>query len=447
MNLAIGLKRPAAAALLLMIAGFLCGNARGSGDAGRKKIIDRVIAVVEDKAVLQSEFEIEYKRLMLQIGKTENITGERKREIRKEVLDGLVADLLMAVHAERIGMEVEQESIDAEVQEAIERNKRDIGGEEAFKRELKKNGITVQQLRMQWREKIKSRQLIQKLMYREVMGQINIKEEELREYYSDYIHEMSLRPATVKLAQILILPEPSGESKEKALEKIGEIEKKLKNGEAFSGLAEKYSEGPSAEYGGNLGFLKLEELSNPDFVKAASKLKVGETSPPVLTDLGYHLIKLDEIDGEEKKIRHILVKIKESTGEKEEALKKAEEIRKRILDGEDFGKLASRLSDDKETAEKKGVIGEIPTANLPQFFKDAIQNVKPGELAPVVKDSKGFRIIKVLGREKERPFSFKEAEDDLRKLLRQEKLQEKYTDYIDTLKSKYYVDIKEDVQQ
>ncbi|HMA77463.1 MAG TPA: peptidylprolyl isomerase [Candidatus Krumholzibacteriaceae bacterium] len=447
MSLTIGSKGSAAAVLLLMIAGFLCGNARGTEETGEKKVIDRVIAIVEDKAVLQSEFEIEYKRLLLQIGDTENITAERKREIRKEVLEGLVADLLMAVHAERIGIEVEQESIDAQVQEAIERNKREIGGEEAFKRELKKNGITVQQLRMQWREKIKSRQLIQKLMYREVMGQINIKEEELREYYRENIQGTSMRPATVKLAQILILPEPSGKSKEIALEKIREIEKRLKNGEAFSGLAEKYSEGPSAKYGGNLGFLKLDELNNPDFVEAVRKLEVGEVSPPVLTDFGYHLIKLDEIDGEEKKIRHILVKLKESTGEKEEALKKAKEIRKRILDGKDFGKLASQFSDDKKTAEKGGVIGEIPLAKLPDFFKEAIKNVKPGELAPVVKDSKGFRIIKVLGREKERPYSFKEAEDDLRNLLRQEKMQKNYIDYVDTLKSKYYVDIKEDVQQ
>ena len=447
MSLTIGSKGSAAAVLLLMIAGFLCGNARGTEETGEKKVIDRVIAIVEDKAVLQSEFEIEYKRLLLQIGDTENITAERKREIRKEVLEGLVADLLMAVHAERIGIEVEQESIDAQVQEAIERNKREIGGEEAFKRELKKNGITVQQLRMQWREKIKSRQLIQKLMYREVMGQINIKEEELREYYRENIQGTSMRPATVKLAQILILPEPSGKSKEIALEKIREIEKRLKSGEAFSGLAEKYSEGPSAKYGGNLGFLKLDELNNPDFVEAVRKLEVGEVSPPVLTDFGYHLIKLDEIDGEEKKIRHILVKLKESTGEKEEALKKAKEIRKRILDGKDFGKLASQFSDDKKTAEKGGVIGEIPLAKLPDFFKEAIKNVKPGELAPVVKDSKGFRIIKVLGREKERPYSFKEAEDDLRNLLRQEKMQKNYIDYVDTLKSKYYVDIKEDVQQ
>jgi len=447
LSLTIGSKGSAAAVLLLMIAGFLCGNARGTEETGEKKVIDRVIAIVEDKAVLQSEFEIEYKRLLLQIGDTENITAERKREIRKEVLEGLVADLLMAVHAERIGIEVEQESIDAQVQEAIERNKREIGGEEAFKRELKKNGITVQQLRMQWREKIKSRQLIQKLMYREVMGQINIKEEELREYYRENIQGTSMRPATVKLAQILILPEPSGKSKEIALEKIREIEKRLKSGEAFSGLAEKYSEGPSAKYGGNLGFLKLDELNNPDFVEAVRKLEVGEVSPPVLTDFGYHLIKLDEIDGEEKKIRHILVKLKESTGEKEEALKKAKEIRKRILDGKDFGKLASQFSDDKKTAEKGGVIGEIPLAKLPDFFKEAIKNVKPGELAPVVKDSKGFRIIKVLGREKERPYSFKEAEDDLRNLLRQEKMQKNYIDYVDTLKSKYYVDIKEDVQQ
>ena len=118
-----------------------------------------------------------------------------------------------------------------------------------------------------------------------------------------------MRPATVKLAQILILPPASEESKMNALEKISRIEEKVHRGEDFADLAEKYSEGPSAKYGGNLGFIKLGDLNNPEFEKAASKLEPGETSQPVLTDFGYHLIKLEEIDGEDRHIRHILVKV------------------------------------------------------------------------------------------------------------------------------------------
>jgi peptidyl-prolyl cis-trans isomerase SurA len=433
--------------LIVIAAGAISRSACGAENRQSERVIDRVIAVVEDKALLQSEFVIEYKRLLLQIGNTENITIAKKKEIRKEVLDGLVADLLMAVHAERVGIEITQETIDDQVQEAIERNRKELGGEEAFNEELKKNGITIQQLRRQWREKIQSRQLIQKLMYKEIMGQVDITEKELKDYYKKNIADLPLRPTTVTLAQIVILPKASGKSKEKALEKIGMIEEKIKEGEDFADLAEKYSEGPSAKYGGSLGFVKLEDLNNPEFEKAASKLKVGEISPPVLTDFGYHLIKLDEIDGENMHLRHILVKLKEGTGEVQEAYNKAKQIRKRILDGENFGKLASQYSDDEKSGSNEGLVGEIAVRDLPEFFRDAIKGVKPGEVAPVVKDSKGFRIIKLIGREQQRVYSFKEAREDLRKMLRQEKLQKNYTDYVEKLKSKYYVDIKEDALQ
>ncbi|MCD6379609.1 peptidylprolyl isomerase [bacterium] len=449
MNSRIGFKKAVVLVLIVMAAGAANRNARGAergrGEGGR--VIDRVIAVVEDKALLQSEFEIEYKRLLLQIGDTENITIAKRKEIREEVLDGLVADLLMAVHAERVGIEITQESIDDQVQEGIERNRKEIGGEEAFNEELKKNGITIQQLRRQWHEKLQARQLIQKLMYKEVMGQVDITEKELKEYYRKNIAELPLRPATVTLAQIVILPIASGKSKEKALGKIRMIEEKIQEGEDFADLAKKYSEGPSAKYGGNLGFVKLEDLNNPEFEKAASKLKVGEISPPVLTDFGYHLIKLDEIDGENMHMRHILVKLKEGTDEIEEAYNKAKQIRKRILDGEDFGKLASQYSADEKSGSNKGLVGEIAIRDLPEFFRNAIKDVEPGGVAPVVKDSKGFRIIKLLGSTQQRVYSFKEAQEDLKKLLRQERLQKNYADYVETLKGKYYVDIKEDVVQ
>jgi peptidyl-prolyl cis-trans isomerase SurA len=447
LNCRIGFIPAVAAALMVIIAGGISRNSHGSEEMQGKKVIDKVIAVVEDKALLQSEFEIEYTRLLLQVGNTENLDKTKKEKIRKEVLDGLVADLLMAVHAERTGIEITQESIDAQVQEAIDRNQKELGGEKAFNEELKKNGITIQQLRRQWREKIQARQLIQKLMYQEVMGQVDITKKELKEYYRNNIAELPLRPATVKLAQILILPPASEESKMNALEKISRIEEKVHRGEDFADLAKKYSEGPSAKYGGNLGFIKLGDLNNPEFEKAASKLEPGETSQPVLTDFGYHLIKLEEIDGEDRHIRHILVKVEEGTDEIEQAYKKAEGIRNRIAGGEDFGKLASQFSADKETSGKGGFIGEIAIQDLPEFFREAIKGVKPGGVAPVLKDSKGFRIIKIIGREKQRVYSFEEAKEDLRKLLRQERLQENYADYVEKLKGKYYVDIKEDVVQ
>lgn len=418
------------------------GGARPSSE---KRLIDRVIVVVEDRALLQSEYDMEYKRILLQMGRNSDISESDREALRKEVLDGLVADLLMAVHAERTGIEIEQESVDAEVEEAIANNVKSLGGAEAFEKELERNGLSEQQLRRQWREKIKSRKLIEKLMYSEVMADVEVTTKELKEFYVEKASELPMRPETVTLSQILILPEASGQSRAKALEKIQAVDEKLREGADFEELAREYSEGPSAEYGGNLGFVNLEDLNNPEFAEAASKLEAGEVSPPVLTNFGYHLIKLEEKKDGEYHLRHILVKAEEGESELETARERAEEIRNRIKEGADFGEMAAQYSKDENSRKRGGLVGEVPAANLPEFFAESIKGVKIGGLAPVIKDEKGFRIIKVVDRQQPRPFKFKEAEEELRNVLRQEKLQQRYADYVDSLKDKYYVDIKADV--
>lgn len=421
-------------------------GAGGMAAAGERELIDRVIAVVEDRAILQSEYQTEFKRLMVEMGEDRNLSERDRETLKREVLEGLVADLLMAVHAERIGVETEQQNIDAEVEKAIQRNKSALGGEKAFREELERNGLTEQQLIRQWREKIEARQLIEKLMYQEVMGEIEITDSELKDFYLEKLEELPPRPPTVKLAQILITPEASGQSKKEALDKIRAIEEKIVRGADFEEMAREYSEGPSAEYGGNLGTVSAEDLNNEEFARAAAGLKAGEVSQPVLTSFGYHLIKLEGREDGMMKLRHILVKVEEGSGELNEARRRADDLRERIRKGEDFGKLAAEYSSDQKSREMGGMVGEVPVSSLPEFFREAIKGVKPGEVAPVIKDSKGFRIIKVLERNEERPYTFKEAEEELRNILRREKLQKKYSEYVEMLKEKYYVDIKEDFE-
>jgi len=90
--------------------------------------------------------------------------------------------------------------------------------------------------------------------------------------------------------------------------KIKEIEQRLKKGEAFAKLAEQYSQDPgSAQKGGDLGFFGHGAMVKP-FDDAVFKLKVGEVSKPVQSEYGYHLIKLEEIKGEQRRARHILIK-------------------------------------------------------------------------------------------------------------------------------------------
>jgi peptidyl-prolyl cis-trans isomerase SurA len=431
----------AAAAAVCLAAGVF----PGAGAAQEREVIDRVIAVVEDNAVLQSEYEMELKRILMQMGGADAVGDSVINQVREEVLEGLVADMLMAVHAERTGVEVQESVVEEEVEKTIESNIEQMGGRDAFLEELRRYGLSEEQIRRQWEEKIRARHLMQQLAYSEIWEGIEVSEEELREYYREKKDQFPPRPPTVTLSQILICPEASGEGKNAALEKIRAIESELEAGAGFAELARKYSEGPSAGSGGDLGLVNLEDLNNTAFEEAVKSLSPGETSGPVLTSFGYHLIRLEGIENGEHHVRHILVRVKEDRGQFEEARERARKIVERAKSGEDFAELAREYSCDEESGERGGFLGEVPIARLPDNFRQAVKGVEAGGFAPLVKDERGIRIIRVLDFNSEGQYSFEEAREELQRILTQEKVQKKYSAYVENLKDKYYVEIKEDV--
>jgi peptidyl-prolyl cis-trans isomerase C len=150
----------------------------------------------------------------------------------------------------------------------------------------------------------------------------NASEQEIEKYYNGHKSEF-LKPAMVKARHILIKVPPNakpGESSS-ALNKAGEIRKKLDKGADFAKLAAEYSDDPgSKNKGGNLGFFAKTWMV-PAFSNAAFTLKKGEISKPVKTRFGYHIIKVeDKKDAEQQDLKSVkanirseLIKIKVNT--------------------------------------------------------------------------------------------------------------------------------------
>lgn len=405
------------------------------------EVVDRVVAVVEDRAVLQSDVDGEYERALARMQRT-SMSAEEEAETRKQILDALVSDLLMTVHAEKKGIVVAEDEIDEQLESVIEENKRALGGEAAFQRQLEREGMTVDQLRANFRDKIKARILIERLWRREVMLDVQVTEAETRALYREKGEELPMRPATVTLAQILMRPSASEKALEAARQKIADVQRRLADGQDFAALATEFSDDPSAATGGALGWVRLGDLNSPAFEAAAETLAVGEVSGPVLTKFGYHLIKLEDVRGEERLIRHILAMVESGEDDIERTARRAEEVRRAILEGADFGEMAARYSDDEATKDAGGVVGEIAVGNLPEFFRDIVNDVAVGEVAPVIKERKGFRIVKVLGRTPARKYTFEEAREELEKLIDQQKRQERFQGYVEELKEMYHVEVK-----
>jgi peptidyl-prolyl cis-trans isomerase SurA len=404
-------------------------------------VVDRIVATVEDRAIFQSEVDNEIKNFLIQTQRA-SLPPDEEKTMRQEALNSLIATALLTIQAERDNLRVEDKELDAAVERWIEQKKTDIGGDDAFEKQLAAEGLTMDALRERYRENIRTLLLIDKIKYQKIMPDVQVTEAEVREYYKAHLSEFPQKEPTVTIAHILIVPKPSETVLAKALEKITMIEGKLAAGEDFAATAKTNSDCPSAKFGGNLGTLNLDELNNPPFAEAARAIAVGQVSRPVLTEFGYHIIKIEGVEGDQVTLRHILVRAEAAPEDVEAAATLAGRVREEIAGGADFAKAAAQYSGDYATKDKGGVFGAVEIKNLPEQFKEAIKGVPAGGLAPVMKEERGFRIVKVLGWNEAGTYSFDEAKNQVRRLLMEQKIMEKMNAYVEELKKSYPVAIK-----
>ncbi len=179
-------------------------------------------------------------------------------------------------------------------------------------------------------EKIKLKYL--KITTDVLMPLMKVSEAEIKKYYKEHQKDF-FHPEIRRISHIVIRVKNKSDKKawEEAKKKILEIKKKLDKGASFSAMAKKYSEGPSASKGGDIGWIKRGDTIKA-FQKVAFSLKKGEVSGPVKTPFGYHLIKVEDIKkAGEQPLKEVKNKIKEILA-REKANEKIEEYLDKVLD-------------------------------------------------------------------------------------------------------------------
>jgi len=398
---------------------------------------------VEDEAIFQSDIEAVVRQYMFQQGR-KTMTAAEQRELTNKVIQDLVNDKLVIAQAKRLDVDVTFSDVEEQVKRAIDDNIKQLGGEEAFARQMEREQFTLEDLKKLYREQLRNRMLVERVLQMEMASQQSgLREEELRAFYESRKNDLPKRAAVVHLRTILIGVESSSGAREIAREKIDGISRRIKEGEAFEELARNYSQDPSAPLGGDLGFLRLEDLREKAFSEAAAGLADGEVSDPVLTSYGYHIIKVYERRpaAGEVHIGHILVRVEATEEDIGTLFRKANELHTRLEAGEDFATLADEYSDDP-TAGTGGDLGWLKVADLPEFFQDVLAEMTPGQTSQVLREAAGFRIVKLVDREAERPYGYDEVRDDLARLYQQEQMSQNYAKYIAGLREKFDVDIK-----
>lgn len=254
---------------------------------GESQSAEQKVAVVNGTVIKQAEFDSEMSRVLERLQRTGRIPNDLERsQIKKQVLENLIARELLYQESQKKGIKVDQKEIEAQVTALKGR----FPSEVEFKNALSTANLTEADLRFQFERDV----AIRKLLDDQIGGKSTVSEKESRAYYDSNLESFK-KPEQVRASHILIKVDPGADEAKKAeaRTKIESLQAKLKNGEDFGALAKEYSEGPSGPKGGDLGFFGRGQMVKP-FEEVAFSMKPGQVSGMVETRFGYHLIMVTE---------------------------------------------------------------------------------------------------------------------------------------------------------
>lgn len=397
------------------------------------EVVDKIVAKVGREIILQSDLDMRIQQL-----ETAGILTQDISEY--DILNQMIESKIIIQKAKQEEFEVDEYEARNIADKEIKRVSSQFPSEIEFKIELKKQGLSVLDLKDYYVQMIIEQRLKEKIIQSEIKQKIHITEGEIEDYYNQHSDEIPARQAMDQIGMIMITIKPSEETEERALIEINKIKNKLDDGEGFTELAKTESDCPSANSGGDLGFFGSGMMVKP-FEEAAFALQLGEISEVVETNFGFHIIKLEEKEGDEIRVRHILKKIEINEDDIFSAENLMNNIMEKLNNGEDFVSLAKKYSEDDSSAANEGVIGEFTKEEYPEMFKEYLENLNYEEYTSVIKEGDVLYIFSKIKEVEERPFYFDEIYENLKEFVTSKKETELYENWMKELMKETYVEI------
>tara|TARA_B100001057_G_scaffold378558_1_gene383968 strand:+ start:37 stop:1311 length:1275 start_codon:yes stop_codon:yes gene_type:complete len=392
--------------------------------------LDSIIAIVENDVITK----IELKKALSELKKNpinkNKILSQTK--LKKLALDQLIERKIIVQYAEAQNINIESIVIENALKKIASNNKMNV-------EDLKKNAYKEGSLEKIYSE-IRFQLILRAIKERAIFSQIHISDYEIEKFLDK---EKVNNPDQYKISHILIKFTNSTQ-RDAAEKKIKEVQTLLKE-ETFNQVAKKYSNGPFAKNGGEMGWLNSSDL--PDlFVDKIIKLKKNEVSFPFESKNGLHIVKLDDIKSFKDKvfssqynINQILIKQNQITFE-DDILKKLDNIKNKIIEGLPFGDAAAQYSEDSISSLKGGSLGWVDRNNLLPEFQVELDKGEVNTLIGPFKTSAGWHLIELIGKRQ------KDITEDSRKLAAKLKIlnykaEIRYKDWFEILKQSSNIEI------
>ena len=407
--------------------------------------LDRVVAVVNSDVITLRELERRADLVSAQIRRRGTEVPPRDVLLR-QLLEQMILDRAQQQMAREYGIRVDAQTLDRAIAGIAQENAMSVA---QLRQRVEREGQDFDS----FREDVRGEILRTRLREREVDARVQVSEADVDAFLAAQTGQPASQ-AEYRIAQILLrVPEgANAEQIERQRLRGEELLRQIAAGESFARLAAAFSDAPDALEGGMLDWRTADRL--PDlFVKAVEPLSPGQLTPLLRSPAGFHILRLADkregsrnpIQGEpvtQTRTRHILIRPNEVISE-DEAFRRLREIRERVQAGAaDFAEMARQYSADG-SAGRGGDLGWVYPGDTVPEFERAMNALPPGAISEPVRTPFGVHLIQVVERRTDEA-SPERLRQRVREILRAQRIEERYQDWLRQLRDSTYVEYKLD---
>lgn len=424
--------RPALA-LLLAVASLFATQAQAQSAL---QPIDRIVAVVDEDVILRSELDLALNNIRQQFAGRESQLPPGDI-LERQVLERLVMLRLQLDRANSSGVRVSDAELEQAVQNIAAQNRLTP---DQLRAQIASEGLSYEHFRNQLRDEITA----QRLQQRVAQSRVAVSETEI----DIALAAQGDSNLVYRLANILVaLPEaPTPEQVQLAQTKITGIKQLIERGEMdFAAAAIRYSDGSNALEGGDLGWRGLDEIPAM-FANLIRGMAPGQISDPIRGPSGFQLVQVAETREQgrqtatEYRARHIMVRTSELVSP-EQARAKIDQIRARIVAGEDFATLARELSDDTSTRAQGGDMGWFQQTAWGSAIGQQVVQLADGQVSEPFRTDTGWHLLLREG-SREQDVTETNRRNQMREVLSRRKAEEEVERFMRQIRSEAFVDVR-----
>ncbi len=428
--------------LLLLGVGFPVTKALAQASSS-PVLVDRIVAIVDEEAILQSDVDREMELYRMEKEYAGEKVGEITPELRKELLERLIESKLIIAAAKQADMSVDEAAIEDSVEGKIDQFIEHFGSMENLEKELFRSGMTLGDYKVRMSNQLRDQQFLRLVIGRFIRPDIEVMDNEVRDFYLAHLDEMPAEPDSLTIANIMIPVQPSEEVRQNIQSQVQVIQSALDSGRPFPEVAGEYSRGPNARRGGTVGVVAPGDLFDPVLDEVVFQAAIGVVSQPVISSRGVHLLRVDGVQADGRRaISQIFLPIEVTQADIQKSEEEIKAARARIMSGESFSQVAMEVSADPVSAPKGGLLGTFRLEDLSTQFQEVLKDARQWDITEPLMTPSGFYIFQVQSRIAGHMFTFEELQGQLRQAVENEKIEGALAAYTAGLRTRFFIDMK-----